>query len=128
MKRLLLLTLALAGCIHVNKSVLVDRSDQPVDPEDVQVFFDREAMPESCERVAYLHAAASEDFTNDTKLVNKFKTEAGKLGANAVKVQEAYAASSRASSSLFDSGGDREFDAEAYWCPADSNLARSRDG
>ena len=127
MKRLLLLTLALAGCIHVNKSVVVDRSDRPVPEDEVQVFFDRDEMPESCQRVAFLHAAASEDFTNERKLVAKFKEEAGKLGANAVKVQEAYGSSSRASSSLFDSGSDREFDAEAFWCPDGTDLAGARD-
>lgn len=116
MKKLLLLTLVLTGCVHVNRSVLVDRSDQPVPKEEVQVFFDRDAIPETCERVALLHASASEDFTNERKLADKFRGEAGKLGANAVNVREAYTAR-RASTSLFDSGSAREFDAVAYWCP-----------
>lgn len=125
MKKLLLLAVVLSGCVHVNKSVLVDRSDRPVPKEEVQVFFDRDDMPETCQRVAYLHAAASEDFTNETKLADKLKDEAGKLGANAVSVHEAYGAASRASTSLFDSGSDREFEAVAFWCPDGTSLADS---
>lgn len=115
MKRLLLLTLVLAGCVHVSKDVLVDRSGQPVPQENVQVFFRDDQVPEACERVAYLHASASEDFSNEGKVFDKFRKEAGKLGANAVSVREAYGGS-RPSSSLFDSGSDREYDAEAFWC------------
>lgn len=116
MKRLLLLSLALTGCIHVSKSVLVDRSDQPVPEENVQVLFGDEEVPEACERVALLQAAASEDFTDRQELAQKLKKEAGKLGANVVIVQEAYGRAG-AGSSVFDSGSDTEFDAEAYWCP-----------
>ncbi len=128
MRKLILLTFVLSGCVHVNKSVLVDRSDQPVPKEEVQVFFDRDEMPATCERIAYLHASASEDFTNETKLVEKFQAEAGKLGANAVSVQEAYGSGSRASSSVFDSGSDREYDGVAFWCPDDTDLANADGG
>lgn len=121
---LLLLVLMLSGCVHVSKSVLVDRSDQPVPREDVQVFFNRDQISETCERVAYLHASASEDFSSERKVVDKFKKEAGKLGANAVTVREAYGGS-RASSSLFDSRSDREFDAEAFWCSEAAGAAGS---
>lgn len=127
MKKLLLLTLVLSGCVHVSKSVLVDRSDQPVPMEEVSVVFDNADVPDACERVALLHAAASEDFTDQRELADKFKKEAGKLGANTVYVQESYA-STRASTSLFASGSDTEFDAEAFWCPGQAAGVASADG
>lgn len=127
MKKLLLLTLVLSGCVHVSKSVLVDRSDQPVPMEEVNVVFDNDDVPDACERVALLQAAASEDFTDQRELADKFKKEAGKLGANTVYVQESYA-STRASTSLFESGADTEFDAEAFWCPAEATDVASTGG
>jgi hypothetical protein len=124
MKRLLLFTLVLSGCVHVSKDVFVDRSDQPVPQEEVRVYFRGDPLPETCERVAYLHASASEDFSHEGKVVDKFKKEAGKLGANAVTVREAYG-SSRSNPSVFDSLSDREFDAEAFWCSAGAGEGES---
>lgn len=125
MKRLLLLAFVLSGCVHVSKDVLMDRSDQPVPRENVQVFLAGDEVPAACERVAYLHASASEDFSNEGKVLDKFRKEAGKLGANAVSVRQAYGGS-RPSSSLFDSGSDREYDAEAFWCGDGPGAAGSR--
>ena len=116
MRKLLILTLVASGCVHMSKEVLVDRSSQPVPREDVRVVFDDDDVPESCERVAYLLAAASTELADQDDVLDKFRKEAGKLGANLVMVQQAYG-SSRPSSSVFDSGGDTEFDGEAYWCP-----------
>lgn len=127
MKKLLLLTMALSGCVHVSKSVIVDRSDQPVPMEEVNVVFDNDDVPDACERVAFMHANASEDFTDQRELADKFKKEAGKLGANTVYVQESYA-SSQASTSLFESGSDTEFDAEAFWCPSGGGVAQAEGG
>ena len=39
-KRALLLTLAIAGCVTVSKSVLMDRSAHPVPQERVQVLLE----------------------------------------------------------------------------------------
>lgn len=118
---LLILTIVLVGCVHMTKDVLVDRSDQPVPQEDVRFVADSDAVPDSCELVAYLYGAASEDFSSEQKVVDKFKKQAGKLGANLVTVQEAYG-SSGPSSSVLDSGGDTEFDGEAYWCGEGSGV------
>lgn len=115
LKRLLPLVLALSGCVSVNESVLVDRSSQPVPMDDVQVLTSSRQLPESCERVAYLDASASESFNDTDDVVAKLKKTAGKLGANVVTVQETYG--TRANSSMFDSHADREFEAEAFWCP-----------
>ena len=115
MKWLLPLMLVVSGCVHVSKDVLVDRSAQPVPQEHVRVYLFGEELPEACEQVAYLHASASEDFSDRDEVVEKFRKEAGKLGANAVSVRAAFA-NSRRGSSFLSSPSAREFDADAYWC------------
>lgn len=50
---------------------------------DVQVFFDGDEVPEHS-RVAILHAAGSEGWTNPSQMIDKLREEAGKLGANAI--------------------------------------------
>ena len=130
MKKLLpiVLLLVLSGCVHMSRSVLVDRSDQPVPSEDVAVFFPVDRMPETCERVAELHASASKELTSEEKVVGEFKKEAGKLGANAVRVRKAYSGfGSLGSSSIYDSQSAREFDGEAFWCPERSGEGSSSD-
>ncbi|MDX1675413.1 MAG: hypothetical protein R3314_11520 [Longimicrobiales bacterium] len=116
MRKLLILALAASGCVHMSRDVLVDRSSHPVPQEDVRVVFDDDDIPEGCERIAYLLASASTELADENDVMKKFRKEAGKLGANLVMVQQAYG-SSRPSASVFDSGGDTEFDGEAYWCP-----------
>jgi hypothetical protein len=127
MKRLLPLVLVLSGCVHMSKSVHMDRSDQPVPGEDVRVFAYSDDIPETCEPVADLHASASEELSSEKKVVDKLKKEAGKLGANAIRIQEAYSGGfgSLGSSSMLDSQSSREFDGEAFWCPAGSGEAGS---
>lgn len=111
----LLIALPMAGCVHVSETVLVDRSDQPVPMEEVRAVFDDDEVPETCESIAYLHGEASEDFSDDQDIVDKFRKKAGKLGANLVSIAEVHGGSG-AISSVFESSSDREFDAEAYWC------------
>lgn len=118
MKKVLLLALVVSGCVHVNKDVVADRSDRPVPQESVQVFRFGDELPEECTRVAYLHVSASKDFSDRDKVVAKFRTEAGKLGANAVVVSEAFSATRRGSS-FFSSPSAKEYDGEAFWCQAD---------
>ncbi|MEJ2502273.1 MAG: hypothetical protein P8177_02990 [Gemmatimonadota bacterium] len=114
MKRLLLVTLVLSGCVHVSKDVLVDRSDQPIPQESVEVYARSEQVPETCELLAYLHASASEDFSDEAEVVDEFREKAGKLGANAVTVRQSYGRTRP--SSVFDSPSAQEYEAEAFWC------------
>ncbi len=100
MRRALLLTLLLVGCVHVNKSVLMDRSAYPLPMMDVSVFLPGDWIPDSCERVAILHASG--DYTNESQMLDKLREEAGKLGANAVHFQRI---------------SDGDADAFALWCP-----------
>lgn len=118
MKSLLPLVLLLSGCVHMSRSVLLDRSSAPVPAEQVRVVSVADSIPHGCERVADLHASASKELSSDEKVIGKFKQEAGKLGANVVRVGEGYSSfHSLASSSIFDSQDAREFDGEAFWCP-----------
>jgi hypothetical protein len=78
----------LSGCVSVNKSVL-DRSfaQRPVPQEDVRVFFANDPLPEHI-RVAILRASGDSGFTNEGQMIDALRKEAGKLGANAVVLDE----------------------------------------
>jgi hypothetical protein len=78
----------LAGCVSVNKSVL-DRSfaQRPVAPENVRVFFADDPLPDHI-RVAILRASGDSGFTNEGQMIDALRKEAGKLGANAIVLDE----------------------------------------
>jgi len=80
--------LLLAGCVSVNKTVL-NRSfmTQPVAKEDVHVFFSSDTLP-AHERVAILSAKGDESLTDESQMIDKMREEAGKLGANAIVLNE----------------------------------------
>lgn len=118
-KQIAFLALAIAGCVTVSKSVLMDRSEFPIPLERVQVFLEGDSIPTTCERVALLHASGDEDFTDEGDIWDKLREEAGKLGANAVQMRaiEEPGAAERISSELFGTESDRDADAVALWCP-----------
>jgi len=117
--RFLLLVVALAGCVTVSKSVLLDRSSTPVPRGDVYVFLAFDTIPASCERVALLHASGDEDFTDEGEMIDKLREEAGKLGANALhlRTMEDPGTGERIASAVFGTNADRDSDAIALWCP-----------
>jgi len=74
----------IAGCVSVNKSVLSSsRLAQPVPQETVQVYFADDSIPDH-ERIAILNATGAEHWTNEGQMIDKLRAEAGKLGANAI--------------------------------------------
>ena len=75
------------GCVSVSSTVLMDRAASPVPEAEVYVFLPGDEIPESCERVAILHASGPEYATNESDMLDKLREEAGKLGANAVEIQ-----------------------------------------
>lgn len=123
MKRALIFGLCLTSCVSVSKSVLIDRSAYPVAQQDVSVFLPTDDIPESCERVALLHASGPEDLTDEGDMWDKLREESGKLGANAVLIFaiEEPGAAERIASEIFDTESDRDADAIALWCPEESN-------
>ena len=78
----------LSGCVSVNKSVL-DASflDRPVPREEVRVFFADDELPPHV-RMAILNARGDSEFTNQAQMIDKLREEAGRLGANAVVLDE----------------------------------------
>jgi len=118
-KRVAVLCVVLTGCVTVSKSVLMDRSAYPVPQEQVQVFLEGDIIPSSCERVALLHASGDEDFTDEGDIWDKLRSEAGKLGANAVSLMriEDPGTGERIAAALLDTSADRDADAVALWCP-----------
>ncbi|MCG6955136.1 MAG: hypothetical protein LJF04_04015 [Gemmatimonadetes bacterium] len=119
MRRFLLPIVVLAGCVTVSKSVLMDRSHSPVARDDVYVFIAGDTIPESCQRVALLHASGDEDLTEEGDMIDKLREEAGKLGANAVhlRTMEDPGTGERAVAAIFGTSADRDADAIALWCP-----------
>ncbi|MBT8488345.1 MAG: hypothetical protein KJO65_05875 [Gemmatimonadetes bacterium] len=119
LRPLLVLALIAAGCVTVSKSVLMDRSSQPVPKEDVTILLATDSVPSTCDRVALLHASGDEGFTDEADIWNKLREEAGKLGANAVQIQtmEDPGAGERFAGALFGTEVDRDSDALALWCP-----------
>lgn len=119
MRRLLLVTILLAGCVHVSKTVLMDRSSMPVPKDSVYVYLANDSIPSTCERVAILHASGEQDLTDEGDMIDELRSEAGKLGANALHLQtmEEAGTGERIVAAIFDTGADRDADALALWCP-----------
>ena len=119
MRLVLLLLVAFAGCVTVSKSVLMDRSFAPLPRDQVWVFLATDTVPESCERVALLHASGDEEMTNEGQMIDKLREESGKLGANAVLLRSMQdpGTGERVVSAFFGTNADRDSDAIALWCP-----------
>jgi hypothetical protein len=122
MSRFLIVLVLLTGCVHVSKSVLMDRSSMPVPKESVYVFLASDTIPSSCERVAILHASGEQDWTDEGQMIDELRSEAGKLGANALHLltMEDAGTGERVVAALFDTQADRDADALALWCPGRS--------
>ena len=72
------------GCVSVNKSVLdATFQDRPVPTSQVRVFFADDEIPDHV-RVAILNATGDSGMTNQGQMIDKMREEAGKLGANAI--------------------------------------------
>lgn len=119
MRRLLLAAILLTGCVSVSKTVLMDRSDMPVPKESVYVYLANDTIPEGCERVAILHASGEQDLTDEGQMIDELRSEAGKLGANALHLltMEEAGTGERIAAALFDTEADRDAEALALWCP-----------
>ena len=119
MRLFLILLVLFTGCVHVSKTVLMDRSSSPVPKESVYVFLPNDTIPSSCERVAILHGSGEQDWTDEGDMIDKLRSEAGKLGANALHIQtmEDAGIGERVVAALFDTEADRDAEALALWCP-----------
>ena len=125
MKKVMLVgifALALAACVTVSKSILSEAyMANPLPPGEVQLLLASlsDSIPSTCERVAILHASGDQDLTDEGQVFDKLREEAGKLGANAVFVQnmEDAGTGERVVSAIFGTEADRDADAVALFCP-----------
>ena len=119
MPRLLFLLVLLTGCVHVSKTVLMDRSSSPVPKESVYVYLANDTIPNECERVAILHASGEQDWTDEGDLIDELRSEAGKLGANALHIltMEDAGTGEQIVAAPLDTEADRDAEALALWCP-----------
>lgn len=119
MPRLLILLMFLTGCVHVSKTVLMDRSSSPVPKESVYVYLANDTIPASCERVAILHGSGEQDWTDEGDMIDELRSEAGKLGANALHIltMEDASTGEQLVAALLDTEADRDAEALALWCP-----------
>ena len=122
--------LLMAACATVNKSVL-DRSfmASPVERDDVYVFMAEREVPNDCVRVAILHGSGATGWVDQGDIIDKLRSETGKLGGNAILLQtmEEAGTGEKIVGGLFGIGSDTDSDAIALHC-SDENMAEVRGG
>ena len=96
-----LLVLVTAACVSVNKSIITPNPTGVVFAKDsVQVFSSTDSIP-SYTQVAILDAKDVDDWmTNMEDVIDELRKEAGKLGANAIILQEMHDPSTLESAAL----------------------------
>ena len=112
--------LLIAACVSVNKSVLSrSRVSQPVPRDDVQVYFAGDSVP-THERIAILSGEGDDNTTNQGQLIDKLREEAGKLGANAIILNEVEEASTGAkvAQAILGTSAKRKGEAIAIYVPS----------
>lgn len=116
-----LLSVQLAACVSVNRSVLSqERIPYPVPMMMVRVFFADDEIP-SHERIAILNASGPENFTDEGEMIDKLREEAGKLGANAIILDELRdpGTGERVIAAIFGGEAERRGSAVAIYIPTD---------
>ena len=116
----LLAGLALAGCVSVNKSVLAPNpTGRTFEMADVYVYLGQDTVPEHT-RLAILHASGNPDVTNESDLIDKLREEAGKLGANAIILDEIEepGTGARIAAAILDFETERQTQALAIYVPS----------
>lgn len=112
--------LIVAACVSVNKSVLsTSRVSYPVPKEQVQVYFAGDTVPEH-DRIAILNGSGDDNMTNQAQLIDKLREEAGKLGANAIILQDVEEASTGAkvAQAILGTSAKRKGEALAIYVPS----------
>lgn len=78
------LAVLVSGCVSINHTMLdTGPGYAPVPGPEVQVFFERDELPEHT-RVALLYGKTFENITTESRLIDKLREAAGALGANGV--------------------------------------------
>ena len=84
-----LLFLFVMGCVTAEVLRLgAPTQYAPVLASEVQIFMTAEDVPGEFEKIALIKLKGDSDFTNETRMIEKAKAEAAKLGANGIILGE----------------------------------------
>ncbi len=92
---------------------------QPIARDDVHVYLPGDSIPEYT-RIAILNAKGDSEMTNEGKMIDKLREEAGKLGANAIIMREIEepGTGSKVARALLGTSSNRKTQAEAVFVPS----------
>ena len=113
-------SLALAACVSVNKSILAPNpTGRTFQMEEVYVYLGQDTVPEHT-RLAILNAHGDTDVTDESDLIDKLREEAGKLGANAIILDEIEepGTGARIAAAILDVETERQTQALAIYVPS----------
>jgi len=84
-----LLGVVLIGCVSARATMLVPTAGlTPVAPDQVEIFLSEGDVREGCRRIALITTAGSATGTSTAATYQAARTRAGKIGANAILVEE----------------------------------------
>lgn len=120
-----LAALILSGCITTDVAVMSSKKYEPVAAENVRVFLYQEDVPEECEEVAMIDAQGNTNSTNQAQMIRAAKREAGKVGGNAVVVDQVKepSAGAQVAAAVFGFGTSRKGRMVALRCPEEAPAA-----
>ena len=86
---ILALAVALTACVSTNATVLNKSMTRPPIPkESVVIYTSADKVPGKYDEVAVLNSKGDEGMTDERKMYESMRSEAAKLGANGVILQE----------------------------------------
>ena len=100
-----------SACVAVNTTQLGAKTDRaPVPPDQVVIYRTADQVPGKYEEIALLNAAGDSFWTNEAKMHNRMKQEAGKLGANGVILDSMSepSAGAKVAGAIFGVGAERK--------------------
>jgi hypothetical protein len=116
---LLMMGIALTGCVRAHTTLLTPHRYEPVPAEEVAVYLSADEVPAACERVALIHAEGDATWTNESQMISAARKRAGQAGGNAVVLRSMRDPSTgtRIAASVFGIPADRKGQLIAFRCP-----------
>jgi len=112
--------LLLAGCVSARATMLVPGAGMaPVPPDQVTIYLSAAEVPEHCERIALITTSGSATGTSTAATYEAARRRAGKIGANAILVDEIREPSTgrQVANAVLGVNADRKGEMLAYRCP-----------
>lgn len=130
-KRLVILSAltALTGCVSARATLLTPNRHAPVPANDVYVYLQADEVPSGCERVALIHAEGDASATNEQQMIAAARKRAGKVGANAILIDELRnpRMGTRVAAEVFGLPADRKGQMIAFRCPDPASATATTD-